>query len=167
MDEIKRAHYELKFEVEFLKRKGNEFQELFCLVMENRYPSDFIRTRPWGQQGDKKNDGYLASQRRLFQVYAPNELTSALAITKIDEDFNGALPHWKQYFDTWVFVHNARQGLGPDVTQKLLALQNSNTGITLIPFGFVELYDELFKLAPDKIALILGHAPGIKNLIEL
>lgn len=167
MDEIRRAHYELKFEVEFLRRRGNEFQELFCLVMENGYPNDFIRTRPWGKQGDRKNDGYLPSQRRLFQVYAPNELSSAETVSKITEDFNGAIPHWKQYFDNWCFVHNAREGLPPDVTKKLLELQSQNHGFSLTHFGFVELRTELFKCTPNGIASILGNAPSAENLLSL
>jgi len=85
-------------------------------------PSDFIRVRPWGNVGDRKNDGYLKSERRLFQVYAPNEMEAAKAIAKIDEDFTEALPFWKLHFDNWSFVHNARDGLGPDVTKKLLDL---------------------------------------------
>ena len=35
--------------------------------------------RPWGDRGDRKNDGFLKSERRL-QVYAPNEMSEAKAI---------------------------------------------------------------------------------------
>ena len=51
----------------------------------------------------------------------PKRDESRQCIAKIDEDFAGALPHWKEYFDQWVFVHNSKEGLGPDVTAKLLA----------------------------------------------
>src|SRR5689334_11072685 len=110
MDVIARSHYELRFRVEFLERKGIEFQGFFATIMEKRYPEDFIRVRPWGSAGDWKNDGYLKSQRKLFQSYAPNELTANECVSKIDEDFSGALPYWKQHFNTWVFVHNSRDG---------------------------------------------------------
>jgi hypothetical protein len=69
--------------------------------------------RPWGNQGDRKNDGFLKSERRLFQVYAPNEMEAAKAKTKITADFEGAKEHWGKHFDKWTFVHNATDGLPP------------------------------------------------------
>ncbi|HZG44561.1 MAG TPA: hypothetical protein VEY93_16535 [Longimicrobium sp.] len=115
--------YELKFELEFLKKKGNEFQDFFAAIMEVRYPDDFQRVRPWGKSGDRKNDGFRRSNGQLFQVYAPNELTATDAIAKIDEDFRGAQSFWKDHLKIWTFVHNASSGLGPDVLAKLLDLR--------------------------------------------
>jgi hypothetical protein len=122
VDPISRAFYELRFELAFLKTKGDAFQDFFSSIMEKVHPADFQRVRPWGRIGDWKNDGYLRSERTLFQIYAPNEMTSAEAIRKIDQDFAGALPYWKDYFATWVFAHNARIGLGPEITERLLSL---------------------------------------------
>ena len=135
MDDIEQAFRELQFKNAFLEKKGNEFQDWFASIMEKRFPSDFIRVRPWGSVGDRKNDGYLTSKRFLFQVYAPNELTSSDALKKIGEDFYGALPYWNQFFDTWVFVHNSKQGLGPDVTAKLIELNDSGPP-AVIQWGF-------------------------------
>jgi hypothetical protein len=75
MDVVARSHYELTFKVAFMEKKGEEFQNFFSTVMEKGYPADFIRVRPWGNAGDRKNDGYLRSQRILFQSYAPNEIS--------------------------------------------------------------------------------------------
>jgi len=61
----------------------------------------------------------------VFAVYAPNELTATECIKKIDDDFSGALPHWRAYYDRWVFVHNDRNGFSPDVFKRLEEL-NSN-----------------------------------------
>ncbi|HEY5041795.1 MAG TPA: hypothetical protein VIK53_07300 [Verrucomicrobiae bacterium] len=119
MDDITRSHYEQEFKIAFLKAKGDAFQILFEQLMGNAHPADFIPCRPWGNIGDRKNDGYLQSERTLFQVYAPNEMKPAAAIAKIDKDFTGALPHWKQHFDKWVFVHNAYDGLSPQIISKL------------------------------------------------
>ena len=70
MDETQQQYiYEKLFEVAFLRRKGDAFQDFFADIMERCYPGDFMRTRPWGKIGDRKNDGYLKSKRRLFQVY--------------------------------------------------------------------------------------------------
>ena len=114
--------------------------------MEKRYPGDFVRCRPWGRAGDRKCDGYLKSQRTLFQVYAPNELKGAKTVAKIRDDFKGALPYWRDYFDKWVFVHNSRGGLAPEVIKTLNDLPGTEP-IQVSHWGFEELRQEVFQLA--------------------
>lgn len=167
MQQIQRAFYEMKFLTEFLKRNGTEFQTLFEEIMEKRYPGDFQRVRPWGNIGDRKCDGYLKSKRCLYQVYAPDDMKIAKAITKIEEDFAEALPFWKKHFDSWVFVHNAYYGLAADVLQKLLDLEQAHTPITLDRCGFAELRLELFQMDASAIASILGPAPELRDMLSL
>ena len=159
MDDITRAHYELKFQVAFLMAKGDAFQTLFEQLMGKAHPADFIPCRPWGSVGDRKNDGYLKSERTLFQVYAPNEMTAAKAIAKIDEDFVGALPHWRQHFDKWVFAHNAHDGLPPDVIAKLLDLEQQHSPLKVTHWSLEELRQR-FRLIPlDALQSWFGFAP--------
>lgn len=167
MDTLTRAYYEAVFEREFLKKKGNAFQDWFSEIMEKCYPGDFQRVKPWGNVGDQKNDGYLKSRRKLFQVYAPNELAAAKAIEKIDEDFMEALPHWEDYFDEWVFVHNSREGLGPQVTKRFLELEHANSPLKVYPWGFEELRQEVFNLGESDLAALLGPAPSNRSLLNL
>ena len=162
-ERTKRAWYRIAFERDFLKKKGNAFQDYFADVMEKRYPGDFIRVRPWGNVGDRKNDGYLRSQRTLFQVYAPNELSASEAIEKIDEDFRGALPHWRDYFDTWIFIHNSPQGLGPDVTKKLLDLAKDHPEITTTSWGFEEISRVALSIPEDDLIALLGGIIALTN----
>lgn len=105
------AYYEQKFEVEFLRAKGDAFQSFFERLMGLVYKADFMACRPWGNQGDRKNDGFLKSERRLFQVYAPNQMDAAKAKAKITEDFAGAREHWGKHFDAWTFVKASWFGL--------------------------------------------------------
>jgi hypothetical protein len=163
MDELTRAYYEEKYTSTYLKFKGNEFQDFFASLMGKCFPGDFQRVRPWGNSGDKKNDGYLRSKRKLFQVYAPNEMDEAKALVKIDEDFSGALPYWQDYFDEWVFVHNSFIGLGPGITKKLLSLADQNKPLRVLPWGYEELRQELFHLTDSNIASLLGPAPTQRN----
>lgn len=167
MDEVARSHYELCFKIAFLEKKGDEFQGFFATIMEKRYPADFIRVRPWGKAGDRKNDGYLRSRRILFQCYAPNELSASECLSKIDEDFNGALPHWKSYFDTWIFVHNSAPGLGPQVTAKLLELTTSHAPLAVTQWGREEIRQEVIQLTETDLASLFGPAPSRKGMIEL
>lgn len=46
-----------------------------------------------------------------------------------------ALPRWPEYFDMWVFVHNAQGGLPPDVIAKLFELERSHAPTKAIPWG--------------------------------
>jgi len=166
MDDLTRAFYEMKFELAFVYRKADEFQDFFSSIMEKRYPADFIRVRPWGKIGDRKNDGYLQSQRKLFQSYAPNEMDAAACVAKIREDFAGAFQYWKEHFDTWVFVHNSRGGLGPDVTRVLLDL-GATLPITVTQWGFEELRQEVMALGETELASLLGPAPTRLGMVTL
>jgi len=168
MDNASRAYYRVVFERNYLKMRGNEFQNFFADLMEKRYPEgDFIRVRPWGNIGDRKNDGYIKSKRTLFQVYAPNEMNEAEALTKINGDFTGALPYWEEHFDTWVFMHNAWGGLGPGITKKLLDLDQAHKQITVTSWGLEDLKKELFLLHDEDIQDMLGAAPALRDFLQI
>jgi hypothetical protein len=166
MDEFERAFRELQFTTTFLEKKGSEFQDWFATIMEKRYPGDFIRVRPWGKAGDRKNDGYVGSKRWLFQVYAPNEMSAKEALVKIDEDYNGVFPFWEKCFDTWIFVHNSKQGLGPDVTAKLVELDGAGPP-AVVPWGFEELRRVVFELAPAELTSLFGPALRRRDMVDL
>jgi hypothetical protein len=141
MDRVQQASYEKDFTILFHTSKGEAFQTLFERLMKNRYPGDFIACKPWGKQGDEKNDGYLPSARTLFQVYGPERMTLAETVKKINEDFAGAKAHWEKYFNRWVFVHNTDR-LPPDVIKALADLRIANPEITIEQWSYVELLIE-------------------------
>ena len=140
MDRIQQLNYEKDFRIAFLESKGDGFQRLFEKLMMKAHPNDFMACRPWGNVGDRKNDGYLPSARILYQSYAPNEMGAAEAIKKINEDFEGAKAHWKEYFDEWTFVHNAYDGrLGPHIIEQLAKLKQANPEIRIGHCGYEEM----------------------------
>lgn len=167
MDQLTRALFESNFRIAFLEKRGEAFQDLFSSIMEMKYPGDFVRTRPWGKQGDRKNDGYLHSARTLFQVYAPNELAEVATVTKIDEDFYGAIPNWSDHIDTWVFVHNSMQGLGPGVTKKLFDLDRDHPNVRVRSWGFEDLRRLVFELSLPNLITLLGPIPSRTDLINV
>ena len=153
-----------------MRTRGSAFQVFFNEIMTARHPSDFIPTRPWGNEGDRKCDGYLQSQRQLFQVYAPESLMKKqLALKKIDGDFSGAIPYWKDFFDTWTFVHNSdpQSGLPTFMLEKLLLLQNAHKPLICNQWGCSELRNKLFELPEYKIATILPDAPSDISMSKL
>ncbi len=156
---LQQAYYELKFENDFLRAKGDSFQELFERLMGLAYKADFMACRPWGNRGDRKNDGFLKSERRLFQVYAPNEMNEVKAIKKIREDFEGARAYWGKHFEKWVFAHNAVDGLPPHVQKVLLDFEAQNSGITIEPWGLEEFRVIFRRLTPEDMQSWFGPVP--------
>jgi hypothetical protein len=144
-------YYELRFEIEFLRTEGDAFQTFFERLMGLAYKADFMACCSWGKDGDRKNDGYLKSARRLFQVYAPNEMDAAKAKAKakIATDFEGARQHWGKDFDKWTFVHNATDGLPPHVLELMLSFERANPGIKLDPWCLEELRP-IFRMLSDE-----------------
>ena len=167
MDKLQRAWYDMRFELDYLRLKGDAFQDFFSRLMACCHPNDFIKVRPWGNVGDRKNDGYLRSERLLFQCYAPNEMTSHEAINKINEDFTGCLPHWRQYFDKWVFVHNADNGLGPQITARLLELGHSHAPLLIGHWGMTEIRDRFRRLGLDDCIALYGFVPTQEAVSEV
>jgi hypothetical protein len=161
------AYYEQMFENAFLRAKGDAFQTFFERLMGLAYKADFMACRPWGNEGDRKNDGYLKSERRLFQVYAPNEMDGTKAKAKIAEDFEGAKKYWRTHFDSWVFVHNAIEGLPPHVQELLLDFESTNPGIKLQPWCLEELRPVFRTLLDDDKASWFGLAPTEETKIRL
>ena len=161
------AYYEHKFENAYILAKGDEFQTFFERLMALAYKTDFMACRPWGGQGDRKNDGFLRSERCLFQVYAPNEMTARKAIIKISADFEGAKDYWQRHFDKWVFVHNAIEGLPPHIQEFLLDCERNSLGVKLETWGLEELREVFRKLTiEDKISWF-GVAPTNETMNQL
>lgn len=168
MDRVQQLNYEKDFRIAFLESKGDGFQRLFEKLMSKVHPSDFMACRPWGNVGDRKNDGYLPSARILYQSYAPNELSAAEAIKKINEDFEGAKEHWEQYFDEWTFVHNAPDGrLGPHIIEALAKLRQDNPKIRIRHFGYEEMLAKFRQLSLQDLESWFGPSLTMEANVNL
>ncbi|MDO9052586.1 MAG: hypothetical protein Q7U37_01435 [Gallionella sp.] len=168
MDRIQQLGYEKDFRIIFLEAKGDGFQRLFEKLMAKTHPNDFMACRPWGNVGDRKNDGYLPSARTLFQSYAPNELNATEAIKKINEDFEGAKEHWEQYFDEWTFVHNAPDGrLGPHIIEALSKLAQKNPKIKIGHCGWDEMLSKFRKLSLQDLESWFGSSLTMEANVNL
>ena len=168
MDRIQQLHYEKDFRIAFLESKGDSFQRLFEKLMSKAHPNDFMACRPWGNVGDRKNDGYLPSARILYQSYAPNELSASEAIRKIHEDFAGAKEHWKEYFDERTFVHNAPDGrLGPHIIEVLAKLRQDNPKIRIGHCGYEEMLTKFRQLNLQDLESWFGPSLTMEANINL
>ena len=168
MDALARHHFQLAFRVKFLDARGDAFQKLFGRIMNLRYPGDFVQTRPWGPLGDDKCDGYLPSRRKFYQCYGPDELTKAKTLAKLKEDFAGALPRAERFFDTWVFVHNAKEGRIPTwLTLEIQALRYAHQEILIETLGYEELLQEVLKLDEGFLIDLFGPFPTHGDFLSL
>ncbi len=167
MDSIERAFYDMKFDLLFQAKTANEFQQFFSQIMSARYPGDFVATRPWGQLGDQKCDGYILSSGTFYQVYAPEELEHKATTEKMKTDFDGALKKWGNKIHTWVFVHNSKVGVPPHVLQQLVTFQSEHSDISFSHLGKTELKSLLFETSEQHIRDILGSVPTYSNINNL
>lgn len=156
--------WEIQFRLAYLERTAQAFHELFAQIMERR-DIGFQRVRPWGKQGDRKNDGWSPSRRTLFQCYAPSTLNAATLENKLIEDYEGALPFWRQYFDTWVFVHNDLDGAAPTIARRIAELDARSIEISAQSWGFPELRNEFAALDDNDRQAILGPPLTTKDFL--
>lgn len=167
MDPLTRLWYQLLLQEAAYQESGVAFQDLFSSIMEKAYPGDFVRVKPWGSTGDRKCDGYLRSQRIVFQVYKPERYKEPRVLAKIDEDFKGALEHWPNQMRQWVFVHGCYAGLSPRVLQRLVSLSDAHPGVEVKSWGLPEIKVVLFDLDATDLEQVLGSAPTERDLAEV
>ena len=168
MDALAQNHFELSFELSFRKAHGDAFQQLFGRIMNMAYPGDFVQTRPWGNLGDEKCDGYLRSQRKFYQCYAPNELEKTETIRKLNRDFEGALPHAKVFFGVWVFTHNAEAGRLPTwLVKEIERLRAEHPNVHIELCGFEEIRKLVFGLPGTDLVALLGPPVTQRALMTL
>ena len=168
VDEVQTAVYGLLFQVAYLEKKGVEFDDWFNRLAGAAYGDDFESIRPYGRSGDYKCDGRRLSSRTVFQCYAPERMDERLLIRKIDEDFHGALTHWRDWMAEWTFVHNARQGLPPRVLKHLDALRTNHPEVRIRQWAESELRKLAGTLGLGDQQAIFGFSPskaGIETLV--
>ena len=76
---------------------GQAFENVFSLIMEKSNPN-FMQVRPYGNIGDRKNDGFDKTTGEYYQVFAPldvhNPSTITDAVSKLEGDFKGLYDYW-------------------------------------------------------------------------
>lgn len=154
------AYYRVKFREAFLSLKAQAFQDWFCRLAEFALRTDFERVRAYGREGDRKADGRSLDDRTIYQCYAPYTMDKARLWKKVEEDFRGAIHHWKGWMKRWVFVHNDERGLPSDVLERLHALRSQHPQIEIEVWSEAELTHRLFSLLDQAGLLSLfGPAP--------
>lgn len=142
---------------------GQAFEDLFTEVLGYAH-REFIPVRPYGDAGDRKNDGYRRDTGHYYQVFAPHDLRSTVvtAIKKLETDFAGLKDHWHSSHPirAFQFVMNDRfRGSPADVELALLRIRTASGLPVCGSYLTKHLEDDTFSLADDQIVLIVGSIP--------
>ncbi|EAN0390318.1 TPA: hypothetical protein ACLGL7_004708, partial [Salmonella enterica] len=69
MDDISLSIARNMFHLQVYESDGVRFEDLFSKIMYYKSP-DFQQVKPYGNIGDRKNDGFIKGQGVYYQVYA-------------------------------------------------------------------------------------------------
>lgn len=139
----------MRFDHRIIFTEGQSYEDLFTTIMRDRFP-EFRQVRPTGSEGDWKNDGFLPSIGKCFQVYAPEdpELADARGAEKVLADFKGLLEKWEKVAPVKLFrfaVNDKFRGLGPKCEAALAQLRRDHPTIDIASFLAKELREEFLQ----------------------
>lgn len=157
--DLQRRYYQVTLKAKCLETTGQAFQDLFSSIMERRYPG-YIRVRPTGSDGDWKADGLLLmsqSERTIYQVYAPYTMSKNETLSKVTEDFTGAIERWGDKFCSWIFVHNHKDGSPPWLVDRVIELGLEHGRKTLV-WDLNRVYELALGLSDIGLEELLGPA---------
>ncbi len=169
MDGITIAWYGLHIELALLKKNEQEYEDFFCEVMKLKYSNDFQLIKAAGRDGDGKADGYLISEKCVYQSYAPSSgFNKSNLLKKIEGDFNGAIGKWGDRLKKWVFLHNSQEGLPKYGLDLILKLRDENPMIEITPpWGPNEIKEIILSLSVEKLVGLFGPALTHKDMASL
>ncbi len=162
MNPQQKAFARLFFKLKIYASNGNEFEKLFTSIMNYSY-DDFQQIKPWGNIGDRKNDGYIKSSATYFQVYAPEEISSSYpdVIKKIVTDYNGLKKYWSPINEFYFVLNEKYLGVNADCElsiNQLIKNESLSNGGFFTPKDMERL---LLELDEDKITQVIGFLPEI------
>jgi hypothetical protein len=147
---------------------GQKFEDLFSAIMNYKEP-DFTQIKPWGNIGDRKNDGYIRNKGIYFQVHAPEDIKKSYpeVIKKIQADFRGLQSQWDNIQEFYYVVNDKYKGVNAD-SEKLLETIKQSNSLTECKFIMAkDLENMLYDLDDDQIITIAGNIPDPANLSSL
>lgn len=134
---------------------GGAFERFFQDLMCARYP-DFIDVRTHGRLGDLGADGLSLHDRKLYACYAPEVPDPVEVRAKFNSDLEKAIAKRKGEFDTFVFVHNDRRGIHPEISAMLTQATREYPHLGFEQINPKKLYTILCQLERDTIEDLLG-----------
>jgi len=148
------------FRLKIHESDGSAFERLFTDIMDYAEP-DFKQIKPWGNIGDRKNDGYIRSKGIFYQVFAPEDIRFKCpdAVAKLKDDFSKLIAQWSPVNEFYFMINDKYKGVPPnaEVTMSQLIKDNNLANGGILTAKHLE--NTLFSLADDQILAIIKYIP--------
>jgi len=153
------------FQNKIFKADGQSFEDLFVNIM-NYLNAEFQQIKPWGNIGDRKNDGYIESEGIYYQVYAPEDIEKSYTKLnhKLKEDFLGLIKQWPKIKEYYFVVNDKYKGINADSEQIISNLKKDCDLDESRILTAKDVENMLFSLEDDQILSITGFLPDPINL---
>ncbi|GAA4068937.1 ABC-three component system protein [Amphibacillus indicireducens] len=147
------------------KSDGQSFEDLFVSIM-NYVDNDFQSIKPWGNIGDRKNDGYIKRTNTYYQVYAPEEIEKAYmqSIKKLATDFDGLMQQWSPVNCFYFVLNDKYKGIHPDLMPEIQKIKDKHHLESAGIITAKDIENMLFTLKDDQIISIVGIPPDPSNI---
>ncbi len=168
MDAQEKALARNLFKLKIHEADGQKFESIFTAIMNYTEP-EFQQIKPWGNIGDRKNDGYIKSKGIYFQVFAPEDIRKSYTdvINKLERDFDGLINQWSPVNEFYFIINDKYKGVNADCENKIQEIKKNHN---LQNAGFrvaKDLENMLFELPDDQLLTIIGFLPDPMNLKTL
>lgn len=157
------------FQLEIHRKNGQAFEDFFTRIMQLSN-INFLPVKPQGKFGDRKNDGFIKSEGKYYQVYSPEEPNAKekAAIKKLVTDFKGLYDYWNEQvtpIKEFHFVVNDKyHGTYPTLHPELEKIEQNHKGVKCFPFFSQHLEDRFLSLPVTSIEDILGPIVVPENI---
>lgn len=161
MDPQKKLLARKLFRLRVYESTGQAFQQLFEQVMSYGEPN-FVPIRPYGNVGDRKNDGYIPPSGTYFQVFAPEDPSQPRAVlraaAKAADDFHGLIENWDHLVPlrTYHFVFNDSYRGSPPQVEEALARIRKKAKVSASVFLAKDLEARALRLPEDQLSDVLN-----------
>jgi hypothetical protein len=171
MDAENKSFARVLFKNKIHTADGQAFEDIFIRIM-NYAERDFQAIKPWGNIGDRKNDGYIKIGGIFYQVWAPEDIRKSYveAVNKLKRDFKGlkSSEQWDPINEFYfvVNVNDKYRGVNADCEKTIQDIKETHN---LKKAGFLtpkDLENTLFDLEDDQILSITGQISDSWNIKE-
>lgn len=156
------------FENKIRRSDGNTFEDLFTQIM-NYAESDFEQIKPWGNIGDRKNDGFIRSKGIFYQVFAPEDINRSYpdAIVKLEKDFAGLSSQWSPINEFYFVINDKYKGVNADANKIINKIVKDNSLVNGKILTAKDLEKIVFDLTDELIIRIVGFLPDCDQISGL
>lgn len=156
------------FENKIQRSNGNTFEDLFTQVMNYAEP-EFEQIKPWGNIGDRKNDGFIRSKGVFYQVFAPEDINKSYpdAISKLEKDFAGLSKQWTLINEFYFVVNDKYKGVNANANQTIANIVANNSLKKGKILTAKDLEKIVFDLSDELIFRIVSFLPDLEQIANL